>query len=462
LLGDQGEQLAFAHEMYQEYFAACGLKWRYEADPRVVEPLQGQPHWREPLVLLLGLFASAESGQALFQQLFERIVRDEPAVAATYVVSTVRPRVGETEQLRQRLRDMDYERASDEELRKVLEAIYILGDGALLAQHLQERQRYNRLKGIGRQIAEAFTGEEPALRATLDALKQLGRLDYELCHWILGPMVAFREPQYKRRNSSPELVLLPLRAKELRIPGELQREAYYLWRTWRTEYNFSPPYLGLLALAFHLDSKIADEIREFTEKLLAERDWDEASCWIETFRLQSHFKTRIFEILPDSELEKLAPKLAPMIRKSNDHRQAIFSALSKSAKPHIVLRNRIALYLLRRYGDVANTAELLAPLGFCREHIEHNRGQLERVERMEQALAETGALPEGENLEDLELFGYVHESGCILAPGFRDFRISWSAKWQDHARQVVRFRLVVERHPADNSPVLNATNLVPV
>jgi hypothetical protein len=65
-------------------------------------------------------------------------------------------------------------------------------------------------------------------------------------------------------------------------------------------------------------------------------------------------------------------------------------------------------------------------------------------------------------MRDLELFGYVHESGCILAPGFRDFRISESAKQHGLAGRVVRFRLAVERHPADNRPVLNATNLVPV
>lgn len=94
LLADQGEQLAFAHEMYQEYFAACRLKWRYEADSRVVEPLQGQTHWREPPVLLWGLL---ESPQALYQ----RIVRDEPAVAAECLASAIAPKADETEQLRQ-------------------------------------------------------------------------------------------------------------------------------------------------------------------------------------------------------------------------------------------------------------------------------------------------------------------------------------------------------------------------
>jgi hypothetical protein len=223
LLADQGEQLAFAHEMYQEYFAACGLKWRYEADPRVVEPLQGQPQWREPLVLLWGLLESP-------QTLFQRIVRDEPAVAAECLASAVQPKADEREQLRQRILQVDYRTASDDELRKVLEAIYVLGDGSLLAQHLQERQRHNRLKGIGRQIAEAFTGDEPALRATLDALKQLG----------------------KSANAFSQPLLQPLQAKDLKIPAELQREAAQLWRTWRAEYKFAPIHLFLLASAFRL------------------------------------------------------------------------------------------------------------------------------------------------------------------------------------------------------------------
>ncbi|GIW92385.1 MAG: hypothetical protein KatS3mg110_0426 [Pirellulaceae bacterium] len=126
LLEDQGQQLAFAHEMYQEYFAACGLKGRYEENPGVVEELQGQAHWREPLVLMWGLLESPQS-------LFQRIVRDAPAVAAECLASAVEAKPDETEQLRQRVRKVNYDTASDEELQKVLEAIYILGDGKLLA-----------------------------------------------------------------------------------------------------------------------------------------------------------------------------------------------------------------------------------------------------------------------------------------------------------------------------------------
>jgi hypothetical protein len=103
--------------------------------------------------------------------------------------------------------------------------------------------------------------------------------------------------------------------------------------------------------------------------------------------------------------------------------------------------------------------------------------------KIKQVLSQTNALPGGEALQELELFGYVSESRLtlprglkelqffsqnyvvpyvILAPGIGELPLEKSARWQDHARRVVRFWLVVERHPADNRPVLNATNLVPV
>jgi hypothetical protein len=128
---------------------------------------------------------------------------------------------------------------------------------------------------------------------------------------------------------------------------------------------------------------------------------------------------------------------------------------------HRRLRTGVATVLLRRYGDVENALALVGSLGFSREQIEHNRALIERVEKINQALAQTGALPEREDMRDLELFGYVHESGWILTPGFRDFRISESAKQHGLAGRVVRFRLVVERRSSDGRLVLNATNLVP-
>jgi DNA-binding TFAR19-related protein (PDSD5 family) len=153
---------------------------------------------------------------------------------------------------------------------------------------------------------------------------------------------------------------------------------------------------------------------------------------------------------------------ADRIHAGGEKRKRCLDWMTSPGQSQTRLRNGVATVLLRRYGDVENALALVGSLGFTREHIEHNRALIERVEKINQALAQTGALPDGEDMRDLELFGYVHESGCILAPGFRDFRTSESAKQHGLAGRVVRFWLVVERHPADNRPVLNATNLVPV
>jgi hypothetical protein len=589
LLADQGEQLAFAHEMYQEYFAACGLKRRYEADPQAIESLRGQPHWREPLVLLYGLLQNPDN-------LFQWLVSHEPAVAAECLLSSVEKQPTQLEHLRNRLREVDYARASDEELGKVLEAIYVLGDGELLAEHLCQRQRHRRFKDVAQQIAEVFSGEKSALRATLEALKQLGN-----SAWF------YHRP-----------LLQPLRRKGLKIPGKLQQEAAQLWRTWRNEYRFPEVDLLLLASAFQIQRHLADEIRQLVEKwlqhgqfklaqqwirafglpletvrevaaakvkeLLEQGQWEPALKAIEAFGLplaqfQEAAAAKVYEFLqqgqwdaarqgieafglPDhrfreaaaAKVQKLLQQgqwnmalqiiqalglsleefqeaaiqkvkdllyqgqwkaalegiqtfglqreafaeaaaaavrrfleqgswkaavtaarhfyvwdlvrdyFADRIHAGGEERERCLDWMTSPGQRQTRLRNGVATVLLRCYGDVENALAVVGSLGFSREHIEHNLALIERVETICQAVAQMDELPVGEDMRDLELelFGYVHESGCILAPGFRDFRISESANQHGLALRVVRFRLVVERHPADNRPVLNATNLVPV
>jgi hypothetical protein len=153
--------------------------------------------------------------------------------------------------------------------------------------------------------------------------------------------------------------------------------------------------------------------------------------------------------------------LADRIHADREKKERCLDWMIAARQSHWRLRTGVATVLLRRYGDVENALALVGSLGFSREQIEHNRALIERVEKINQALAQTGALPEREDMRDLELFGYVHESGWILTPGFRDFRISESAKQHGLVRRVVRFRLVVERRSSDGRLVLNATNLVP-
>jgi DNA-binding TFAR19-related protein (PDSD5 family) len=257
LLADQGEQLAFAHEMYQEYFAACGLKWRYEADPQMVEPLRGQPQWREPLVLLYGLLQNPDN-------LFQWLVRNWPAVAAECLLSSVRKRPTELQELRRRVREVNYAQARNVELGELLKAIYVLGDGTLLAEHLRQRQAHGRLKGIARQISQAFTGDEPAVRATLVALERLGK-----------SATAFSQP-----------LLQPLQSRDLKISAGLQKQAAQLWLTWRYEYQFRIFHLILLASGLGLQNLLADEIRQLIGSLLEQRQWVSALWVIQGFGLQ--------------------------------------------------------------------------------------------------------------------------------------------------------------------------------
>jgi hypothetical protein len=117
---------------------------------------------------------------------------------------------------------------------------------------------------------------------------------------------------------------------------------------------------------------------------------------------------------------------ADRIHAGGEERKRCLDWMTSPGQSQTRLRNGVATVLLRRYGDVENALAVVGSLGFSREHIEHNLALIERVETICQAVAQMDELPKGEDMRDLELelFGYVHESGCILAPGFRDFRIS--------------------------------------
>lgn len=123
---------------------------------------------------------------------------------------------------------------------------------------------------------------------------------------------------------------------------------------------------------------------------------------------------------------------------------------------------RIVRFLLVHFRDVDAAEELLAPLGVSRQQIEHNLGQIERTELLNQMLTETGGLPDDLAPNQVELLGYVHATKWILAPGFYDFYISPTEKAERPVGRVVPFRLTVDWHPGKERPVLNAVHLVPV
>ncbi|MDW8078586.1 MAG: NACHT domain-containing protein, partial [Thermoguttaceae bacterium] len=122
LLVDLKENVAFAHEMYQEFFAAKGLQKRFAQSPDILDRLKGDRLWEEPIVLLYGLMNSHEG-------VFKRVLSGQPALAAECLASNIQPQVEQAELLAQEVRTLDYAAASEEKLVSVLRAIYVLGDG---------------------------------------------------------------------------------------------------------------------------------------------------------------------------------------------------------------------------------------------------------------------------------------------------------------------------------------------
>jgi hypothetical protein len=55
ILREVGDQLAFFHELIQEYYAALELRSRYEYQPEIIKTYQQQRWWSEAMVLFFGL-----------------------------------------------------------------------------------------------------------------------------------------------------------------------------------------------------------------------------------------------------------------------------------------------------------------------------------------------------------------------------------------------------------------------
>jgi hypothetical protein len=81
-LRDQGR--AFAHEMYQEYFAAAELLRRRGEEPGLVETLRRDPFWEEPLILYAGLAPDAD-------EVIRAMSLDQPLLAARSLTSQLIP-----------------------------------------------------------------------------------------------------------------------------------------------------------------------------------------------------------------------------------------------------------------------------------------------------------------------------------------------------------------------------------
>ncbi|MCS7238483.1 MAG: NACHT domain-containing protein [Thermoguttaceae bacterium] len=262
LLTDQGDILAFAHEMYQEYFAALGLKARYELSPTAIEPLRGNEFWREPLVLLYGLLGSPKA-------LFDSVVERELSLAARCVQSELAPSIERVTNVLGRLDISSLPRQSENELTEKFRTIYILGDGKTLAHWLREARQVKHIAGIPRILARAFTGEAPAVEATFSALRRLG-------------------PNARRYA---EALLAPLQSREAPIPANLQEEAADLLTKKWTKYEFAPRFCLLFIWGFQLEDMV--DPAPYVEKLIRQGSVTEALHWMEKFQLRKLAPTLI-------------------------------------------------------------------------------------------------------------------------------------------------------------------------
>lgn len=103
--------------------------------------------------------------------------------------------------------------------------------------------------------------------------------------------------------------------------------------------------------------------------------------------------------------------------------------------------------------------QLCHRLGFGPTHLSHNRQLLTKVAELNHLLAAGGAGPSADELLGVDLYGYQKDVEWLFTPYYRDFRIE-----PGHALepgQIVKFGLIVSKHPTDDRLVLNAVNLSP-
>lgn len=81
-----GDELSFTHEMYLDYFAAVEIGNRAQLEPFLVDNLQADPRWEEPLILYSGITGTRN-------QFISQISRLNPILAARSIASSAAPEV---------------------------------------------------------------------------------------------------------------------------------------------------------------------------------------------------------------------------------------------------------------------------------------------------------------------------------------------------------------------------------
>jgi len=91
------KRLSFSHEMYQEYFCAEELLYLYETEKDLIEVLQENPDWEEPLILFSGLSTNsndltiniAEKDPHLAVKCIESSIKDDPVINQKVIDTTL-------------------------------------------------------------------------------------------------------------------------------------------------------------------------------------------------------------------------------------------------------------------------------------------------------------------------------------------------------------------------------------
>ncbi|GIX05505.1 MAG: hypothetical protein KatS3mg114_1374 [Planctomycetaceae bacterium] len=148
-------------------------------------------------------------------RLILHLIQVNPGLAARCLLSELEPDQALLDCLRQRVRNIDYCHAPDDELAGCLEAILVLGDGLLLVEHLRGRVPARRLRGFTKELSAVYPATREALKGIVRALEE--------------PNLQEKKWRYFRN------LLVPLKNKQLTVPQDLLERVHKLWQHGRNK-----------------------------------------------------------------------------------------------------------------------------------------------------------------------------------------------------------------------------------
>ncbi|MER3416199.1 MAG: hypothetical protein C4297_08330 [Gemmataceae bacterium] len=268
LADEDREELAFAHELYQEYFAAEGLKRRYAQDTKVVEPLVNDPLWQEPLALLYGLLEKRDT-------LFQQVRQMNPALAAEAVTSEVEPEPARLADVRADVeRILAKPNATGEELRRAFQALLTLNDHDSIVNFLSVLPIARRQEVTSQSLAPALLASRDALDYFVTLMERLAGVPTVVSSLGAAISSANLQPTRGQANKLKQLW-------EKLLPQHATHRWFRLFSLWCYE-------AGIVS------NKI---IATVVQKMLEAKQWDQAARWVKEFRLL-HFWVGIGEAHP--------------------------------------------------------------------------------------------------------------------------------------------------------------------